>query len=180
VGKAIGVLCAPKPLEVRLDEGGYYLVKVTGNAGRYTLRNGIGGSTPHIPEKEHDRLYVVLHPGDPIDHTRSGSGNKGSGDLSGSKIPPFGREEFSTNLIMPEPCPFLSRKLRRCFIIRPTETVLPDLVGCDSNESLEARIRTARGTITVPIFSYPDGRRFHFNDPSGNELGLIQKGVKIH
>jgi hypothetical protein len=36
--------------------------------------------------------------------------------------PPFGGEKFQTNLIMPEPCPFLSRKLPRCSIIRPTET----------------------------------------------------------
>ena len=36
--------------------------------------------------------------------------------------PPFGTEEFSTNLIMPEPCPFLSRKLPVCSVIRPTET----------------------------------------------------------
>src|SRR5450631_1230611 len=36
--------------------------------------------------------------------------------------PPFGGELFQTNLIMPEPCPFLSRKLPRCSIIRPTET----------------------------------------------------------
>ena len=35
---------------------------------------------------------------------------------------PFGGELFQTNLIMPEPCPFLSRKLPRCSIIRPTET----------------------------------------------------------
>ena len=35
---------------------------------------------------------------------------------------PFGGEEFQTNLIMPEPCPFLSRKLPPCSIIRPTET----------------------------------------------------------
>lgn len=35
---------------------------------------------------------------------------------------PFGGETFQTNLIMPEPCPFLSRKLPRCSIIRPTET----------------------------------------------------------
>lgn len=34
----------------------------------------------------------------------------------------FGGEEFQTNLIMPEPCPFLSRKLPPCSIIRPTET----------------------------------------------------------
>ena len=36
--------------------------------------------------------------------------------------PPFGGEDFQTNLIMPEPCPFISRKLPRCSVIRPTET----------------------------------------------------------
>src|SRR5499427_5990316 len=36
--------------------------------------------------------------------------------------PPFGGETFQTNLIMPEPCPFISRKLPKCSIIRPTET----------------------------------------------------------
>jgi hypothetical protein len=36
--------------------------------------------------------------------------------------PPFGGEDFQTNLIMPEPCPFLSRKFPVCSIIRPTET----------------------------------------------------------
>lgn len=35
---------------------------------------------------------------------------------------PFGGEDFQTNLIMPEPCPFLSHKLPPCSIIRPTET----------------------------------------------------------
>jgi hypothetical protein len=34
----------------------------------------------------------------------------------------FGGETFTTNLIMPEPCPFLSRSLPACSIIRPTET----------------------------------------------------------
>jgi hypothetical protein len=34
----------------------------------------------------------------------------------------FGGETFQTNLIMPEPCPFLSRSLPVCSIIRPTET----------------------------------------------------------
>lgn len=36
--------------------------------------------------------------------------------------PPFGGPRFQTNLIMPEPCPFISRKLPRCSVIRPTET----------------------------------------------------------
>src|SRR6266478_6907283 len=36
--------------------------------------------------------------------------------------PPFGGEDFQTNLIMPEPCPFLSRSLPIVSIIRPTKT----------------------------------------------------------
>jgi hypothetical protein len=40
-------------------------------------------------------------------------------DLNSS---PFGGEDFQTNLIMPEPAPFLNRKFPRCSIIRPTET----------------------------------------------------------
>jgi len=35
---------------------------------------------------------------------------------------PFGGEDFQTNLIMPEPTAFLSRKLPACSIIRPTKT----------------------------------------------------------
>jgi len=35
--------------------------------------------------------------------------------------PPFGGPLFQTNLIMPEPCPFLTRTLPRCSIIRPTQ-----------------------------------------------------------
>jgi hypothetical protein len=37
--------------------------------------------------------------------------------------PPFGGEDFQTNLIMPEPTVFLNRKFPVCSIIRPTETV---------------------------------------------------------
>jgi hypothetical protein len=40
-------------------------------------------------------------------------------DLNSS---PFGGEDFQTNLIMPEPTIFLSRKFPVCSIIRPTET----------------------------------------------------------
>jgi hypothetical protein len=37
-------------------------------------------------------------------------------------VPPFGGEDFQTNLIMPEPTVFLSRQFPPCSIIRPTET----------------------------------------------------------
>ena len=36
--------------------------------------------------------------------------------------PPFGGEDFQTNLIMPEPTVFLNKKLPACSIIRPTRT----------------------------------------------------------
>jgi Ferritin-like domain len=36
--------------------------------------------------------------------------------------PPLDKEIYTTNLIMPEPCPFLSRSLPACSVIRPTET----------------------------------------------------------
>jgi len=36
--------------------------------------------------------------------------------------PPLGGELYTTSLIMPEPCPFLSRDLPTCSVIRPTET----------------------------------------------------------
>jgi predicted enzyme related to lactoylglutathione lyase len=33
-------------------------------------------------------------------------------------------------------------------------------------------VKAAGGVITRPIFSFPGGRRFHFRDPGGNELGV--------
>ncbi|MGJ0391283.1 MAG: VOC family protein [Methylocystis sp.] len=38
-------------------------------------------------------------------------------------------------------------------------------------EGTRAKILAAGGTITREIFSFPGGRRFHFKDPAGNELG---------
>jgi predicted enzyme related to lactoylglutathione lyase len=39
-------------------------------------------------------------------------------------------------------------------------------------EALEKRVKQGGGTIVRPIFSFPGGRRFHFTDPSGNELAV--------
>jgi predicted enzyme related to lactoylglutathione lyase len=39
-------------------------------------------------------------------------------------------------------------------------------------EIMERRITQAGGAIVRPIFSFPGGRRFHFTDPSGNELSV--------
>ncbi len=37
-------------------------------------------------------------------------------------------------------------------------------------EAMQARVQAAGGAIVKAIFSFPDGRRFHFTDPAGNEL----------
>lgn len=38
--------------------------------------------------------------------------------------------------------------------------------------SSQAAVEAAGGTITKPIFSFPGGRRFHFEDPNGNQLAV--------
>jgi predicted enzyme related to lactoylglutathione lyase len=43
-------------------------------------------------------------------------------------------------------------------------------------EAMEARVRAAGGQVVKPIFSFPGGRRFHFTDPSGNELAVWSEG----
>jgi predicted enzyme related to lactoylglutathione lyase len=39
------------------------------------------------------------------------------------------------------------------------------------------RVQEAGGTITMQIFAYSGGQRFHFLDPSGNELAVFQPGA---
>ena len=39
-------------------------------------------------------------------------------------------------------------------------------------EAVEAAIRASAGAIVRDTFSFPGGRRFHFTDPSGNELAV--------
>ncbi len=45
------------------------------------------------------------------------------------------------------------------------------LYSTDLEASLGS-VRDAGGTITKDIFSFPGGRRFQFQDPSGNELAV--------
>ena len=39
-------------------------------------------------------------------------------------------------------------------------------------EAIQTKILAAGGTITKPTFHFPGGRRFHFTEPSGNELAV--------
>jgi uncharacterized protein len=51
--------------------------------------------------------------------------------------------------------------------IMPIVEVKEDLEG-----ALD-KVVAAGGVVTLPIFAFPGGRRFHFRDPSGHELGVF-------
>lgn len=45
------------------------------------------------------------------------------------------------------------------------------LYSSDLEASVQA-VRSAGGSVVVEPFDFPGGRRFHFRDPSGNELAV--------
>jgi predicted enzyme related to lactoylglutathione lyase len=59
----------------------------------------------------------------------------------------------------------------------PAERTKAPLAVIESQniEETEKTILKAGGKITLPIFSFPGGRRFHFTDPAGNELAIMQR-----
>lgn len=54
-----------------------------------------------------------------------------------------------------------------------TRAPLPVIEVPDIEQALAAVIN-AGGLVTKPAFSFPGGRRFHFRDPSGNELAAMK------
>jgi len=54
-----------------------------------------------------------------------------------------------------------------------TRSPLP-VIATSKIEAMVDRVVQAGGKITVPIFAFPGGRRFHFADPEGNELAVMQ------
>lgn len=56
---------------------------------------------------------------------------------------------------------------------REHQTSKPLVILFSSNlEAVRERVIKAGGRISRDIFSFPGGRRFHYLDPSGNELGV--------
>lgn len=43
-------------------------------------------------------------------------------------------------------------------------------------EAMLTKVTDAGATVLKPIYSFPGGRRFHFRDPSGNELAVWSEG----
>ncbi len=54
-----------------------------------------------------------------------------------------------------------------------TAALLP-VIEVDDLEATLAQVTAAGGTISLPIFAFPGGRRFHFRDPAGHELAAMQ------
>ena len=47
------------------------------------------------------------------------------------------------------------------------------LLYSDDLEATLAAVEAAGGKVVEGPYEYPGGRRFHFTDPSGNELGVF-------
>ena len=58
-----------------------------------------------------------------------------------------------------------------------TAQLLP-VIEVDDLEAAEQAVRDAGGEITLPIFGFPGGRRFHFRDPAGHELAAMKSDVE--
>ena len=54
-----------------------------------------------------------------------------------------------------------------------TQSPLP-VIDVPDLEAALAQVEAAGGRIVRPIFAFPGGRRFHFVDPSGNELAAVK------
>ena len=54
-----------------------------------------------------------------------------------------------------------------------TAAALP-VVEVDDIDATLCGVEGAGGRITKPIFAFPGGRRFHFRDPDGHELAVMQ------
>lgn len=54
-----------------------------------------------------------------------------------------------------------------------TAALLP-VIEVDDLEAALDRVTAAGGTISLPIFAFPGGRRFHFRDPAEHELAAMQ------
>lgn len=56
-----------------------------------------------------------------------------------------------------------------------TAAPLP-VIDVQDLEAALASVQAAGGEVVRPIFAFPGGRRFHFRDPSGNEVAAVQPG----
>ena len=59
--------CGASLLEVTLDADAWFLVRITGSAGRYTLKNNLRIDVRKLPGRVQQRIDAVIKPGGPIE-----------------------------------------------------------------------------------------------------------------
>jgi hypothetical protein len=84
-------------------------------------------------------------------------------DLTNAAVPPVG-EDLQSNLIMPEPTAFLSRKLPVCSIIRPTATK-------------DAATVALQGFVNMNVFAGQSKAFFDFVTRLAQEADDARRGV---
>ena len=55
-------------------------------------------------------------------------------------------------------------------LVRPANPLV--VIYATRLEDTEAKVKQAGGKIVKKAYAFPGGRRFHFSDPSGNELAV--------
>jgi uncharacterized protein len=53
------------------------------------------------------------------------------------------------------------------------------VIAVDDLEASFEAVSKAGGIITKPVFGFPGGKRFHFRDPSGNELAVLKTDEQV-
>ena len=56
-----------------------------------------------------------------------------------------------------------------------TAALLP-VIEVGDLEAAQRGVEANGGRVSVPMFAFPGGRRFHFLDPDGHELAVMQPG----
>jgi len=54
--------------------------------------------------------------------------------------------------------------------VRPPGPLI--VIYAEDLAAVQEKIKAANGKIVKPTFEFPGGKRFHFTDPSGNELSV--------
>ncbi len=107
----------------------------------------------------HLRIDYIEFPANDI-----GAAKKFYGGVFGWKFEDYG----------PEYAAFRDGRLSGGFFLTDTAAAASPLVVIYATdlEALQEKIEAAGGRIVKATYSFPGGRRFHFSDPSGNQLAV--------
>jgi predicted enzyme related to lactoylglutathione lyase len=96
------------------------------------------------------------------------------GDLARSRAFYGGAFGWTFTDYGPTYCAFSDGRLEGGFttngLVKPGGPLV--ILYADDLAQMQSRVEAAGGRIVKPIFAFPGGRRFHFEDPDGYELAV--------